>query len=292
VSAAADQALVELANSTSEAVAGVLTQFVADGVERGGAVTVPADADPLSGIPTPSVATNVSYVDGVTGGNVFVISFAGARKLAAAMMGMQPEEGDVAELSELELSAVGEAANQMMAAAAAATAAQLGEEVEISPPETRIFQTVSEASGVFDRTPHATIVSFTILGEACRLIQLVPNAFVVRMTRALAELSTDEGQSPAEPGFGVAPAALTPVPVRVWAELGRTRMQLGHAVGLGSGAVVELDRQADDPVDLFVNGRRFASGRLLLSDGQWAVQIELVHSDEHALAATAQGGDG
>ena len=33
-----------------------------------------------------------SYVDGVTGGNVFVITLQGARNLAAAMMGIEPED--------------------------------------------------------------------------------------------------------------------------------------------------------------------------------------------------------
>ena len=68
--------------------------------------------------------------------------------------------------------------------------------------------------------------------------------------------------------------------VRVWAELGRSRMPIGQLVGTPAGAVVELDRQADEPVDLFVNGMRFASGRLVVSEGgEWAVRIEDVVGD-------------
>ena len=56
------------------------------------------------------------------------------------MMGMEPDEAaGAAELSELELSAVAEAMNQMMASAAGATTAVLGTEVEIGVPETRTF---------------------------------------------------------------------------------------------------------------------------------------------------------
>jgi flagellar motor switch protein FliN/FliY len=40
--------------------------------------------------------------------------------------------------------------------------------------------------------------------------------------------------------------------------------------------VVDLDRAPDDPVDLYVNGRRFATGRLLLVEDEWAVRIESV----------------
>jgi flagellar motor switch protein FliN/FliY len=53
-------------------------------------------------------------------------------------------------------------------------------------------------------------------------------------------------------------------------------MAVGRAVNLASGAVVDLDRAPDDPVDLYVNGRRFATGRLLLVEDEWAVRIESV----------------
>jgi flagellar motor switch/type III secretory pathway protein FliN len=53
-------------------------------------------------------------------------------------------------------------------------------------------------------------------------------------------------------------------------------MPVGRAVGLATGAVVELDRAPDDPVDLFVNGRLFGTGRLLLVEDEWAVRIETV----------------
>jgi hypothetical protein len=41
-------------------------------------------------------------------------------------------------------------------------------------------------------------------------------------------------------------AALHDIDVRVWAELGRTRMPTGQVVGLPGGAIVELDREAED----------------------------------------------
>jgi flagellar motor switch protein FliN/FliY len=54
-------------------------------------------------------------------------------------------------------------------------------------------------------------------------------------------------------------------------------MASAEIVGLPPGAVVELNRQADEPIDLYVNGRRFATGRLVVADGtDWAVRIEHV----------------
>jgi flagellar motor switch/type III secretory pathway protein FliN len=71
------------------------------------------------------------------------------------------------------------------------------------------------------------------------------------------------------------PAILSSIFVRVWAELGRTHLPLGRALELSPGAVVELDQDAQAPVELFANGLCFASGSLVVTgDGSWGVQIE------------------
>jgi flagellar motor switch protein FliM len=62
--------------------------------------------------------------------------------------------------------------------------------------------------------------------------------------------------------------------VRVWAELGRTHLPLGHALELAQGVVVELDQRVDAPVELFANGLCFANGSLVVTaDGAWGVQV-------------------
>jgi flagellar motor switch protein FliN/FliY len=279
----ADEALVKLGQSTSEAICGVLEMFAPGEITPGEVAVVAAGKHPLDGVPVPAVATMVSYVDGVTGGNLFVMTVEGARKLAAAMMGGDPE-GESAELSELELSAVAEAMNQMMASAAGATSAVLGTQVEIGVPETRTFTSAEQALDAYTRTPHATRAAVSVCGEPCRLVQLVPNAFVVRMSGALDELGSeltlhDAGQSDARAADERADGSpsLAGISVRLAAELGRARMATAQIVGLPTGAVVELDRQADEPIDLYVNGRRFATGRLMVVDGaDWAVRIESI----------------
>src|SRR5919107_2336230 len=142
----AQDALERLGQSTGEACLGILEMFAAGKVSLGD-VTVSDDMkSALGGVPVPAVAMSVSYVDGVTGGNVFLITLEGARRLAAAMMGMDeaPEPEVPGELSELELSAVSEAMNQMMASAAAATSTVLGTEVEIGTPDTKMFTSADD----------------------------------------------------------------------------------------------------------------------------------------------------
>jgi flagellar motor switch protein FliN len=282
-----DDALVRLGESTSEAVAGILQMFAGDAAQPGPVAIVAAGTHPLQALPTPAVAASVSYVDGVTGGNVFVMPLQGARALAAAMIGEEPPRDEATELTELELSAVGEAMNQMMAAAANATGAVLGTEVEIAPPETHVLSSLESALDGHDDAAHMTSGVFTVFGEPCRLIQLVPNAFVVRMTQALDELGAeylgDAGPSGEVDSAGL-DESLRSIDVRVWAELGRRKMPIGSLIGTPPGAVVELDREADEPVDLFVNGMRFGTGRLVVSEGgEWAVKIETLAGNLEAV---------
>ncbi len=282
----ADHALRRLAEQTAEAVAGTLRMFLPEGVEVAAPGVLAADEHPLAGVAVPGVAAEVSYVDGASGGNAFVTTTAGVRKLAAAMMGAEPPDGD-GPLSELELSAVAEAMNQMMAAAAGATSRVLGSEVEISTPEVRDVETVADAVALADGAPHATGVTLTLAGEPCRLVQLVPKAFVLKMTRALDDLAATEvgegGRMAAPAGEDGPDDVLRGVPLRVCAEIGRASMPMAEAVTLPHGGLVELDRGADDPVDVMVNGRRFAIGRLVLVDDEWAVRIEKVLLDASEL---------
>jgi flagellar motor switch protein FliN/FliY len=95
------------------------------------------------------------------------------------------------------------------------------------------------------------------------------------MNRALSEMTTEYASEYVD---GPLSRLVHDVPLRVWAELGRVRMPLHQLVGLPVSAVVELDREVDAPIDLYVDDLRFASGRLLVTDEQeWAVRIETVH---------------
>ncbi|MGH2872363.1 MAG: chemotaxis protein CheC, partial [Solirubrobacteraceae bacterium] len=240
-------ALMRLGAAGAEAVAQVLDMFAPGAVERGDVSVLAAQAQPFAGLTPGSVAASVSYVEGVTGANVFVLPAAGVRKLAQGM-GMPPsEDGAEAELSELEMSAVGEAANQMMAAAASAIGVVIGQEIEISVPDIRVLADPSAAGEIYGSSPYATSTTFLIGGESCRLICLVPSAFLVRMARALDELAVEAVVDEVSGGAAELDAdaqtlaladALGVIKLRVWAELGRTRLALGPALGLPLGSVV------------------------------------------------------
>lgn len=69
---------------------------------------------------------------------------------------------------------------------------------------------------------------------------------------------------------------LADVHLHVKIELGRTRMLLEDVLRLGEGAVVELDRLAGDPVDIFVNDRLLARGEILVVNDMFCVRVSEV----------------
>jgi flagellar motor switch protein FliN/FliY len=81
---------------------------------------------------------------------------------------------------------------------------------------------------------------------------------------------------------------LRDVPVELAVEIGRTRMTIGEALALGPGSVVVLDRLADEPVDLLVNGTPIARGEVVVVDEEFGLRItDVVTGEGHGSLATS-----
>lgn len=99
----------------------------------------------------------------------------------------------------------------------------------------------------------------------------------------------------AEPGVGLGDLAgaasqagdskasidlLRDVQLNVKIELGRSHMYIEDILRLGEGHVVELDKLAGDPVDVFVNERLVARGEVLVLNDNFCVRIGEIISQE------------
>ena len=84
--------------------------------------------------------------------------------------------------------------------------------------------------------------------------------------------SLQENPEGPEPGAGDL-ERLESVSVEVAVEIGRTNMTLGGALALAPGSIVTLDRAADQPVDLLVNGRPIARGEVVVIDEEFGLRI-------------------
>jgi flagellar motor switch protein FliN/FliY len=56
-------------------------------------------------------------------------------------------------------------------------------------------------------------------------------------------------------------------------ELGRTNMAVQDILRLGRGSVVQLDRLADEPIDIYVGDRHFAEGEVVILGEHFGVRI-------------------
>ncbi len=99
------------------------------------------------------------------------------------------------------------------------------------------------------------------------------------------------GRSNVGPAVDVRPAAFQPlggggaggepspidliadIPVRVTVELGKARKSVSEILALNTGAVIELDKMAGEPVDILVNGKMIAHGEVVVIDENFGVRI-------------------
>lgn len=63
------------------------------------------------------------------------------------------------------------------------------------------------------------------------------------------------------------------VPVQVTVVLGERPMSIREVLQLNAGAVVALDRKADQPVDLYVNNKLIARGEVVVVNEQLGLKI-------------------
>ena len=87
------------------------------------------------------------------------------------------------------------------------------------------------------------------------------------------------------------------VDLDVTIELGRTEMLVEDVLRLASGSVVELDKLAGDPVDVYVNNRLVARGEVLVLNDNFCIRISEILADvqdagvvDDAVAAAAESG--
>ena len=76
---------------------------------------------------------------------------------------------------------------------------------------------------------------------------------------------------------------LANVEMTVTVELGRTRMPVRQLLSLSPGSVIELNRSANTPVDVFVNGTLFARAEVVVINDEFGVRItDIVERDHDA----------
>ncbi len=66
---------------------------------------------------------------------------------------------------------------------------------------------------------------------------------------------------------------LLDVPVSLSVELGTTQLPMKEVLELGEGSVITLDKEADAPVELYVNSRLIARGEVVVVEDRFGIKI-------------------
>jgi flagellar motor switch protein FliN/FliY len=77
---------------------------------------------------------------------------------------------------------------------------------------------------------------------------------------------------------------LADIPIRLSVEVGNTALKLSELLDLAEGSVVELDRQANELLDIMANGTLIARGEVVTVNGRFGVRIVDVVNTETRLA--------
>lgn len=316
------------------------------------------------GFVTPNIVLDVQFVSGISGGNLFVINIADSAVIANLMMGGEGKVDPPDTLSELEISAVQEAMNQMIGSAATSMATMFSREVNISPPISSICdESTQEISTEIDQEEDIVNISFRMtIGDLVdsKIVQILPIATAKKIVSIMMgteetdiqpednsiTLKTEAPAAPVVPkepvtepvktteqpmnydnnysnsnqgGYGqmsgnpynngvndqrynepvnVKQASfkqleevrvnnmpnnidlILDVPLEISVELGRTKKNIREILDLAKGSLIELNKLAEEPVDIYVNGKKIAFGEVVVVDENFGVKITEIASGE------------
>jgi flagellar motor switch protein FliN len=88
-----------------------------------------------------------------------------------------------------------------------------------------------------------------------------------------AEFSDLQDQGGSDAAREVNLEVILDVPVTLSMEVGRTRIPIRNLLQLNQGSVVELDRAAGEPLDVFVNGTLVAHGEVVVVNDKFGIRL-------------------
>ncbi len=84
---------------------------------------------------------------------------------------------------------------------------------------------------------------------------------------------TEEAKTPRPEGERRELDFILDIPLDVSAELGRTRLLINELLQLGQGSVVELNKLAGEPLEVYVNGKLVARGEAVVINEKFGVRL-------------------
>ena len=166
----------------------------------------------IDGYEKPCVFVQIKYTVGIDGSNILILKERDVLIITDLMMGGDGSNVD-GEIGELQLSAISEAMNQMMGAAATSISTMIGEKVDISPPKATVLQMIDDdprdiaefLTGTFCKISFKMQISDLVDSS---LMQLYPIDFA----KSLYDTFSTSTKGNSEPTAAQGAAAMTPPP--------------------------------------------------------------------------------
>ncbi|MBN1073434.1 flagellar motor switch phosphatase FliY [Clostridium botulinum] len=287
---------------------------------------------------TPNIVLDVEYTEGIIGRNILVMKTDDAAVIANLMMGGDGQVSENPELSEIEVSAVQEAMNQMIGSAATSMATMFSRRVDISPPTSKLWKEKSEPiTETLSEDEEIVRVSFRlIIGDLVdsNIMQILPlntakkivsimmgeedkSSETAETTKVVEEkqivqATTQKVEAEKPASIQAKPIVEAPrvqqpievheaafetlvpgetaqvpknidlildVPLDISVVLGRTKKSIKDILSLSTGSLIELDKLAEEPVEILVNGKKIAYGEVVVVDENFGVRITSIVSN-------------
>jgi len=291
------------------------------------------------GFETPNIVLDIEYVAGIVGRNILIIKISDGCVISNLMMGGDGNVAENHELSEIEISAVSEAMNQMIGSAATSMATMFGRKVDISPPIAKLIEdgSIPISDAIPEDEPIVRVSFKMTIGDIVdsNIMQIFPISTAKHIVRIMTgedkvaeaakekpakaapaeqikskeiyeqpvnsappmqpqyesqqyyEAPQQRMQQPVEvhqaafeslvPQSNVPPIKnidlILDVPLDISVVLGRTKKSIQDILNLGTGSLIELDKLAEEPVEILVNGKQIALGEVVVVDENFGIRI-------------------
>jgi flagellar motor switch protein FliN len=90
------------------------------------------------------------------------------------------------------------------------------------------------------------------------------------------EFSTETNEQGSEDSLNM--GLLLDIPLEIVVELGRTKKKISEVLELTSGSILDLEKMAGEPVDVYVNNKLVAKGEVVVIDEHFGVRITEIAS--------------
>ncbi len=278
----------------------------------------------------PKVVANIEFKEGLEGDNFLMVDISDAAIIADLMMGGDGS-GANEKLTELELSAVAEAMNQMIGSASTSMATMLNRTIDIFPPDVSLWEnedsvnhpikdtggnickiafdltvegliqseimqiytmeTVKEISSIMmkgekedEQTEQSTLEPTQEEFESQLELELESEEPIKNQTKSRVVVQKPVFQDLNPEGENTkAPRNLDlimDVPLEFSVVLGKSKKTIQEVLSFNNGSVIELNKLADEPLEIYVNSKLIAEGEVVIINENFGVRITNILSKE------------